>query len=51
MYKCILIKPCRQANYSEVHNKRGKGGGGGQIKTGGGFKDFEKLINGGGGSK
>ena len=29
--------------YSQVHNKRG-----GQNKRGGGFKDFEILINGGG---
>ena len=28
-------------NYSQVHNKWG-----GQIKRGGGFKDFEKLLNG-----
>ena len=32
-------------NYSQVHNKRG-------IKmNGGGFKDFEKLLKGGWGSK
>ena len=34
----------RSMPYSQIHNKQG-------VKSNGGFKDFEKLLNGGGENK